>query len=46
MNSYLIGGYAIGIVFLWGYALLLLIESRTLARSEAARREIEAKGAE
>lgn len=46
MNNYLVGAYAIGFVLLWGYAVLLIVESRTLARREAARQEETGQGVE
>ena len=39
VNSYLVGGYVVGLALLWGYALLLFLESRAIAKAEKARRQ-------
>ncbi len=36
-ERYLLGGYIIGLVLLWGYALILLVESRLVSATEKAR---------
>ncbi len=46
MNSYLIGGYVIGFALLWGYAVMLFIESRSIRKMERARNELGAPGRE
>jgi hypothetical protein len=38
-EQYLILGYAVAIGFLWGYAVLLWVESRKLRRRERSRIE-------
>ena len=40
MNSFLIGGYVIGFALLWGYAVMLLMESRSIRKLERARNEM------
>ena len=44
MNSYLIGGYVIGFALLWGYAVMLFIESRSIGKMERARGEVNTSG--
>jgi hypothetical protein len=34
MTSYLIFGIAVGVTLLWGYALILFLESRALRKRE------------
>ncbi len=34
MNGHLIFGYSVGFMLLWGYALLLFLESRTIRKQE------------
>ncbi len=39
MTGYLILGYALSFVLLWGYALLLLVESRSIRQREEANKK-------
>ncbi len=34
MNGYLIFGYSVGLLLLWGYALLLFLESHAIRKRE------------